>query len=555
MMDHRRGLRVGVVVLLLLASAGMTQDVAAAEVRLAPVTGRVYAIATDGPYAAWGTISTIPSAPAPSGPGGPPREQSTLFAATLGADPPRAITVTAGLPAGTPFSLGDGRLAWAAPVAGAPRYAIQIYDLAAARPLSAPADPAGPGAPVLAGDWLVWAAPAPGSVTIVAQDLAHGTRRTLAQYADPSGGLATPLLLAATGTTVAWVTPPDPAGGSVLLESFDLATGTSAHYAAFRAGTPAPARLTWSGGMLFYELPIAAQAGTVAIGHAGARTDLAGSARAGSLAGGGDVVGWLPAGGPPVLVGRDVTADAPLPGALTPPGAVPSGPAALSGGWLVWADMRDMRAEAIYGVPLRERGVAGAAFLHLWQQTDQPVAAGAVTRTWVWGPAGFADVLEPFGPSGTHRVRYYDKGRMELNDPAADPRGPWYVTSGRLVAEMIAGHIATGPNTFQPHAPTTRPVAGDADSVEAPAYATLAHIAGAATDGRFPARAGALVSEALDAQGHVSRLTPLGPAVHIGGYEAVTGHNIADVFAAYLARGGSAAGNPAAPRVFDPLFV
>src|SRR5690242_9936355 len=81
------------------------------------------------------------------------------------------------------------------------------------------------------------------------------------------------------------------------------------------------------------------------------------------------------------------------------------------------------------------------AFHAVWERADYPVLAGQAARSWLWGPAPFATVREPLAesPGGTRLVQYYDKARMEINDPQADPATPWYVTNGLLVVEMVAG--------------------------------------------------------------------------------------------------------------------
>ncbi|MDW8061063.1 MAG: hypothetical protein RMK01_13440, partial [Thermomicrobium sp.] len=81
-------------------------------------------------------------------------------------------------------------------------------------------------------------------------------------------------------------------------------------------------------------------------------------------------------------------------------------------------------------------------FLDTWARSDQPVAGGRVSRTWMWGPEPFtAPLLEPYAeaPGGSRLVQYFDKSRMELTDPAADRSSPWYVTNGLLAKELITG--------------------------------------------------------------------------------------------------------------------
>src|SRR3954465_9556267 len=66
---------------------------------------------------------------------------------------------------------------------------------------------------------------------------------------------------------------------------------------------------------------------------------------------------------------------------------------------------------------------ANPAFKTAWQRTDQPVLEGKVARTWVWGPTPGHSLQEPFkeGQNGTHLVQYFDKARMEINNPSGNP--------------------------------------------------------------------------------------------------------------------------------------
>jgi hypothetical protein len=41
------------------------------------------------------------------------------------------------------------------------------------------------------------------------------------------------------------------------------------------------------------------------------------------------------------------------------------------------------------------------------------------------------------GPDGQHLVQYFDKSRMEINKPDADPNDPFFVTQGLLARDMI----------------------------------------------------------------------------------------------------------------------
>jgi hypothetical protein len=118
------------------------------------------------------------------------------------------------------------------------------------------------------------------------------------------------------------------------------------------------------------------------------------------------------------------------------------------------------------------------AFQRLWQRTGIPIQRGAASYSWVWGPEPFSPALmEAFaeGSGGRRAVQYFDKSRMEINDPNADPNAPWFVTNGLLVNEMIDGQVQVGLNEFIPLQPASIPIAGDPDNAF-PAYADLAQI-------------------------------------------------------------------------------
>ena len=178
-----------------------------------------------------------------------------------------------------------------------------------------------------------------------------------------------------------------------------------------------------------------------------------------------------------------------------------------------------------------------AAVFAWWQApTDGPVADGRVHRSWVWGPAPLGPpTLEPYAgdSSGQRLVEYFDKGRMEVNDPLAPLSSGWYVTGGRLAWEMITGQRQVGDTTFESLAPASVPLAGDPGG-DGPTYATLqplltapAVVAGTPVTARL-AGDGTVTSD----PGASSYGVLAGPA---GG---PTGHGIASVFATYLAQQG-----------------
>src|SRR5947209_14940493 len=104
------------------------------------------------------------------------------------------------------------------------------------------------------------------------------------------------------------------------------------------------------------------------------------------------------------------------------------------------------------GASAQTGSFADPAFQKIWERTDLPVAQGKVSRSWVWGPSAGQSFEEPFAesPGGHHLVQYFDKARMEINDPNADKNSPYYVTNGLLVVEMIRGAIQIGANAYQP---------------------------------------------------------------------------------------------------------
>jgi hypothetical protein len=115
-------------------------------------------------------------------------------------------------------------------------------------------------------------------------------------------------------------------------------------------------------------------------------------------------------------------------------------------------------------------------FQRTWARTDKPVADLLVTRTWMWGPEANSPLLyeEYDEASGGKRVvQYFDKSRMEINNPAHDVNDPWYVTNGLLVNELITGQKQVGENRFEPGTPSLAYVVGDQDDSNGVAYAHL----------------------------------------------------------------------------------
>src|SRR5690349_499581 len=93
-------------------------------------------------------------------------------------------------------------------------------------------------------------------------------------------------------------------------------------------------------------------------------------------------------------------------------------------------------------------------FRDRWVASDHLVGMPGIDRFYTWGPAvGGAEeiTLEPYkeSPGGMRQVQYFDKGRMELNQPTTGQ-----VTSGLLVRDLVTGQRQDGDNTFVTLAPS-----------------------------------------------------------------------------------------------------
>lgn len=179
------------------------------------------------------------------------------------------------------------------------------------------------------------------------------------------------------------------------------------------------------------------------------------------------------------------------------------------------------------------------AFTSAWAKADGPVAAGKAARSWLWGPAPDAIAKEAYqqGPGGAHLVQYYDKSRMEVNNPNADPASPYYVTNGLLVTEMVSGQIQIGDaETITASVACTIPVAGDPrkDNPLTPGYSALAGVASLHGDHQAQDRTGQQVSESMDVSGAVSLDTTHSGVAKYASFVPQTGHNIPDLFMSYL---------------------
>lgn len=110
------------------------------------------------------------------------------------------------------------------------------------------------------------------------------------------------------------------------------------------------------------------------------------------------------------------------------------------------------------------------AFETTWARTDQPVLAKRAQRSWYWGVEPLSSgVYEPYNdsPYGRRLVQYFDKARMEINNPNSNQ-----VTNGLLVVELITGRIQQGDDVYDEQKGADLAIAGDTDN-PSPTYKQL----------------------------------------------------------------------------------
>jgi hypothetical protein len=205
--------------------------------------------------------------------------------------------------------------------------------------------------------------------------------------------------------------------------------------------------------------------------------------------------------------------------------------------------------------PASAADFADKAFQQVWARTDQPVGDGSVKRSFFWGPTPGESLMEPYkqGSNGMRRVQYFDKSRMEINNPSGDPNNPFYVTNGLLTVELVTGKMQIGDNEYEDHAPADIPLASDNDDSNAPTYATFGKLLDKADN-----KVGGAAYSSIDKSGTVT--TPTGVTATrqetIAYYEPQTGHNIPQVFWGFLNQSGPVYqnGKVSTGRLSDPWF-
>ena len=179
--------------------------------------------------------------------------------------------------------------------------------------------------------------------------------------------------------------------------------------------------------------------------------------------------------------------------------------------------------------PVAAEVPGNTAFFKTWQRTDWPVREQLAQRSWTWGPEAFTtELIESYeeAPGNERVVQYYDKSRMEITFPDADPESAFYVTNGLLVVELITGNMQIGDNSFEERAPAQVNVAGDADDPDAPTYASFGGLLDAA-----PHPLEQQISQTLDRDGNVGSDASLeAQNVRIAIVDDVTNHAIPQPF-------------------------
>ncbi len=181
---------------------------------------------------------------------------------------------------------------------------------------------------------------------------------------------------------------------------------------------------------------------------------------------------------------------------------------------------------------------ADPAFQRTWERTDKPVADHQADRSWYWGPTPGFSVMEQDNdaPGGQRLVQYFDKSRMEINNPSADPNNPFYVTNGLLAIELMTGRMQVGNNDFVQRCVADIPLASDTDDTNAPTYATFGQLMSQPKSNQVGQKATTVVDKAGNLSADPSKAAVAG--VNLVYYEPITQRNIPKVFWDFLNASG-----------------
>jgi hypothetical protein len=210
---------------------------------------------------------------------------------------------------------------------------------------------------------------------------------------------------------------------------------------------------------------------------------------------------------------------------------------------------------------------AHPAFRRVWERTDRVVAEKRVDRTWFWGPGpNTPGLLEQYNesPLGNRLrlVQYFDKSRMELNNPAGDQNNPFFVTNGLLTVDLISGSVQVGENDFTKFRNACIPMTGDFGDTNAPTYFAFQKVSVSADRiDTHPAqsRVGQPITATIDRDGDVGNDASKGndPQVQVAVYISETRHNIPAAFWTFLNSRGpvyNAQGQVVDEQLIQPWF-
>lgn len=214
--------------------------------------------------------------------------------------------------------------------------------------------------------------------------------------------------------------------------------------------------------------------------------------------------------------------------------------------------------------PLAVDAFAHPAFQRTWERTDRPVSFGQVQRSWYWGPnPNTGGILEDYaeGAGGKRLVQYFDKSRMEINNPGGDQNDPFFVTNGLLTVELISGKMQIGNFAYTDRPAATIPLASDTDDANAPTYVSFQGVSNTGLgDHPAPSRVDQFATSTINKAGQVgddpSRANLPGAKFAI--FEGTTKHNIPQVVWDFLNLTGpiynSTNGQTINGRLSDPWF-
>lgn len=208
-----------------------------------------------------------------------------------------------------------------------------------------------------------------------------------------------------------------------------------------------------------------------------------------------------------------------------------------------------------------QAGFADPSFQRVWSRTDKLVADKSVARSWYWGPAAGEAKMEAYaeGQGGQRQVQYFDKSRMEINNPAGNKEDPFYVTNGLLTVELISGLQQEGNQKYNSRHSALIPLASDRDDANAPTYQSFKLIANNPLGDHFAVdRTGKVAIESVNKAGIVARdASKEKYGVKYAFFNNETKHNIADKFWEFLNAQGpvlNASGQSSNAKLSEPWF-